>query len=282
MSMRTLTSVIVVAALAGAAFGQASFLPGGYSQDFNGMGTTGTTRPVGFTHWSPAAVSGANDVFNATTTNAAIGTAIAGFGLRNVPLALLNQTGTAAPGTQTVTASAAGYNAAFSSNTANRILGVINATGVAGTAIELALTNNSGAALTSLSLSYDWVALGTGNGQGGVTGPTLPGTESELPGFRVFVSLNGNAGPWTNVSALNFVPANPTAIGTVVNVAASNFALPGTWNTGSVLSVRWFKDNENLASPDPLYGIDNISVVPTPGAAALLALGMIGAGRRRR
>jgi hypothetical protein len=279
--MRTVISIVAVGALVGTAMGQASFGPTGYTQDFNSMGTSGTTRPLGFSHYF---VTGSNDTYNAASTNAAIATTLPSFTLRNRPLALLNQSGTASPSTQSATSTTAsyGYNAAFSSNAANRILGVAGASGVGGSAIELTLTNNSGAARTSVDFSYDWVALGTGPGQSGFTGNMLPGQESELPGFRVFVSLNGNAGPWTNVPALNFVPPVSTPIGTVTTVAGTSIALPATWNTGAVLSVRWFKDNEDRASPDPLYGIDNVRVIPTPGAAALLGLGVLAAGRRRR
>ena len=47
MSMRAVASMIVVAAGSAAALGQASFLPGGYAENFNSMGTASTTRATG-------------------------------------------------------------------------------------------------------------------------------------------------------------------------------------------------------------------------------------------
>jgi len=219
----------------------------------------------------------------AATTNAQIATALPGFTLRNQALVAFSQTGVTPPATQSSTSTTAGYgcNAAFSASTANRILGNAGATGVGATAIEPAMTNNSGAALTSLNFSYDFVALSEGTAQSGGASPFRAGNESELPGYRVFFSLLGSAGPWKNISGLNFAPVTQTLTGFTTTVSASSVAI-GSWTTGSTLTLRWFKDNENHSSPDPLYGTDNVSVVPTPGAIALLCLGGLAAGRRRR
>ncbi|MCU0688507.1 MAG: hypothetical protein MUE97_02020, partial [Phycisphaerales bacterium] len=73
-----------------------------------------------------------------------------------------------------------------------------------------------------------------------------------------------------------------TVIGTVIPRAVTSLPLASTWAPGSTLTIRWFDDNENLSSPDPLAGIDNISIIPTPGAAALLSLGGLALARRRR
>lgn len=56
------------------------------------------------------------------------------------------------------------------------------------------------------------------------------------------------------------------------------------WNPGEYLVLRWWDDND--ISNDHGLGIDDLSLTattaPAPGAAALLGLGMVVAGRRRR
>jgi uncharacterized protein (TIGR03382 family) len=285
MIVRTLSCVAAVAALAGSAFAQASFTATGYAENFNSLGTAGTTRPAGWSHWFAI---GDNLTFTAATTNAGIATGMPStdWTLRSIPLATFTQAGVTPPANQSSTSTATtatyGYNAALSSNTANRILGSAGVTGVAAAAMQLAVVNNSGVALNTLNISYDFVALSNGTAQGTGVNPFLNGNESELPGFRVFYSVNGNAGPWTNVAGLNVIPPTGTTVGTVINRSVTSLALASAWNPGSTLTIRWFDDNENLSSPDPLAGIDNISIVPTPGAAALLSLGGLALVRRRR
>lgn len=55
-----------------------------------------------------------------------------------------------------------------------------------------------------------------------------------------------------------------------------------TWANGDTLWVRWIERND--AGNDHGLAIDDVSfsAVPTPGALALGALGLLGAGRRRR
>jgi hypothetical protein len=279
MNMRASFVLAGLALSASLAAGQASFGLLGYTENFNGMGT-GTVRPTGYSHWF---VTGSNDLYNASTPLTTIGTSLAGFTQRSVPLNVYTQSGTTnPPSNQSATSGTTyGHNAAFSSNTSNRILGAAGATNVGGTAIQLSLTNNTANPINTLDFSYDFVALSRGTPQGGTAGTFPIGTESEIPGFRVFFSLNGSAGPWTNIAALNYnVPAN-SPIGFTSTVSAAGVAI-GNWAPGATLSLRWFKDNEDLSSPDPLYGIDNVSVIPAPGAAALMGLGLISAGRRRR
>jgi uncharacterized protein (TIGR03382 family) len=282
MIVRTLSCVVAVAALAGSAFAQASFTTTGYAENFNSLGTAGTTRPAGWSHWF---VTGGNLTFTAATTNANIATGMPStdWTLRNVPLATFAQAGITPPANQSSTSGTTyGYNAALASNTANRILASASVTTVGAAAMQLAVVNNSGTALNTLDIAYDFVALANGTAQGLGVNPFLNGNESELPGFRVFYSLNGNAGPWTNIASLNVIPPAGTAVGTVIPRSVTGLALASAWNPGSTLTIRWFDDNENLASPDPLAGIDNISIIPTPGAAALLGLGGLALVRRRR
>jgi hypothetical protein len=275
-----LATLSLSAMLTSLASAQASFGLNGYTENFDGM-LTGTARPTG---WAHGFLTGGNTTFNATSTNAAIASTLGTGTLRNVPLATYTQTGSSLPAaTQSSTSGTTyGYNAAFSSNSTNRIMGAAGATTVAASFIQLTLTNSTPANINSLSFAYDFVAIANGNSQGTSNNAFQTGNESELPGFRVFVSLNGNAGPWTNIPALNITPPANTPFGTVQNVTAANIALPSTWTPTSTLTIRWFKDNENLSSPDPLNGIDNISVVPTPSAAALLGLTSLVAASRRR
>lgn len=281
MNVRTITTLATLA-LAGTTLAQASFT-GSYTQDFDNI-AGGSTRPLGFSHWVGPASGGANTVYSASSTLATIAPTLSGFVANNNPLTVFNQNagGTLVAGNQSgTTAANFGYNVSFAANTNDRSLGFGTHSGVSGGAIDLALINNSGSPVSALDIAFAFEIAGRGTPQGGTSGAFAPGAETELPGSRVFVSLNGNAGPWTGVSSLSAIPANGAAVGSALNISAS-VVLPAAWNVGSTLTIRWFKDNENASSPDPLYAIDNVSIIPAPGTVALLVLGGLVAGRRRR
>ena len=260
MSMRT-TAVAVglLASLAGAA-SAVSLGPSGYSENFNSMGTTGTTPPADWTMWTFA---GSN-----TTWAASIPVAAMSAGTQVTPPAALGVF------TQNVTTPTLGstnnngLNLGFSTNTADRALGT-SPTTVAGTAIQLFLTNNTGAALNSITVSYD-IEIGS------------IWQNNELPGYRFFYTTAGVTGTWFAVASLDSVVTSANTVGSSVTVSATITFAGGPVADGSNIWLRWVDDNAAQTSPDQIYGIDNVSVIPTPGAAVLfLAAGVISARRRR-
>jgi hypothetical protein len=163
-----------------------------------------------------------------------------------------------------------GFNAALSvSATSDRVLATAPTT-VSGAALQLMLTNNTGAALSGLTLAYDTVRY------------SAVGTANELPGYQLFYSLNGSS--WTNVPGLNPTLANvPNAAG--VTSTTGGFAFFTAVSQGANFYLRWVDDNAVQTSPDQLIGLNNVSVAPVPLPAALplllSALGGLGVVTRR-
>lgn len=272
MAVRAMSVAGGLLALAGSVFGQASLGGGGYSESFDGMGPSGTTRPTGWSHWT---ILGGNTTFTASSTLASIAGALPTAAAQSGALSVLTQSGTN-PGAN----ANAGYNLGLATSPNDRALGVAP-TSVGAAIMQLALTNDTGAPLSALSVGYDFRVFSNGTPQGGAAGAFAAGSETELPGFRVFYSLGGDAGPWVNVAGLNLTPPNPVAVGASIASFAS-FPLASPLAAGGQIRLRWFKDNENAASPDPFYGIDNVRVVPAPGPAAAAVFGLLLASRRRR
>jgi MYXO-CTERM domain-containing protein len=257
---------IAVAGLAlGASAHAAIFIGNGYSENFDSMGTAGTTPPSGWT-----VRTGNSGTSNATWTNA---TGIPASGANSVATMIAAAT----PLTAITTPAAQnnnGFNAAASASTLSDRVLATSPTTVSGGALELLLTNSTIVDFTSLSLSYDIVRY------------NVASTANELPGYWLFYSLDAGT-TWTNVPALNPTLAGPTGVivpNTVGVTSVMNATV--TFSTpllaGANVLFRWVDDNATQTSPDQIIGLNNVSVTPTPGAASLLALGSLVSLRRRR
>lgn len=229
-----------------------------YSQSFDALASTGS------------GVAWAND------------STLTGWSLFAVPAITTYSTSTGSNG------STAGFFSFGSAGNSDRALGAVITNAFAGSggtvSTALALTNNSGSALTSFTVRYDgeqWRNNGNASAQSLVL---QYGFGSSFAGIT-----------WTNAgSAFNFTSPVTGASAAIVdgNVAGKVSNLGGTvttpWAAGSTLWLRWADLND--AGNDHLLAIDNVSLsvtaaVPEPSSYALLLAGLGAVGfiaRRRR
>jgi hypothetical protein len=209
---------------------------GSLTQNFDSMGSTGTTPPGTWTVWN-----GASTTSKTTWTTSIAASDVA---------AMVSAAGGLTSITTPSVTNNNGFNAAnLAGNAANRVL-VSSPTGVAGMAFQLLLTNGTGATIDALKISYDTLRY------------TAVGTANELPGYRLFFSLNGGT-TWTNASTLNpSITSVPNTTGTSIT-ALTTISLGSNWNAGSQLRLRWVDDNADQTSPDQIVGLDNVSIVAT-------------------
>lgn len=233
-----------------------------YTQDFNSMGTAGTTPPA---DWSVIAYTGGGSG-TWTSSIPASGSLSVGGGTTATSPVLTAATAF------TATSATKGYNYALTTSTADRALG-LSPTSVQGSALQLSVTNTTGSPLTTIYTGFQ------------IRRFTVGSSTNELPGYWFFYSLD-NGTSWTNVSALNStITTVPNTIGdTTVPLTAITLgsALP---NNSPVL-FRWVDDNAAQSSPDQIIGLDNLTIsstavpnqfpmaaltTPTAGASATLA-----------
>lgn len=259
---------------------QAVLGPGGYSENFDSMGAAGTTPPTG---WQVFQIAGGSSTWiNDTGSNSVAdvgaipnGTAVAG-GTASVGLVANDN-----PAANQVN----GYNATGATGVAAD-RGIATApTGIAGSAIELRITNNTGAALTSLSVSYDIRRYLAGADNAGRTpGAGIPEGSDELPGYWLLYSLDNGAN-YTAVNSLipvgagpSLNPIVPNTVG-ITSVVSAPILLGGPLNAGSNLFLRWVDDNAIDPSPDEIIGIDNVRLaIPEPTSLALSAIVLLAGG----
>jgi len=231
-------------------------VPVSFSENFDSMGTAGTSPPAGWSMWN------ANSGSNASWTDSI---AIPGTGTTSVATMVAAATPLTVNDAPSTTNNN-GYNAKGASST-DRVLAT-SPTSNAGTAIQWQVANTGTSTITSVRIGYDirrYAAVGTAN---------------ELPGYWLFYSLD-NGTTWTNVSALNPTLSGsgvqvPNTVG-VTTVAPTTFTLSGNWAPGATLKLRWVDDNAVATSPDQIIGLDNVTltsagaIVGTPPTVALTA-----------
>lgn len=242
--LRAIVTTSVLLALGASAQGQSTPLnPGGYSQNFDSMGTTGTTPPAGWSVWT---LPGSNGTWSSTIPASGVGG-----GTQVVPsgsLGIFNQNaGTPVNGS----ANNNGLNLGFTASPTDRALGS-SPTSVAGNALQLALQNQTGGAITELTIGY---AAKVGSAW----------QNNELPGYRVFVSTTGTAGPFVSVASLDSVVVSTDPTGSQL-VRSALVTLSTAVGSGSTVWIRFVDDNAAQTSPDQIFAIDNVSVIAAGGA----------------
>ncbi len=169
-----------------------------------------------------------------------------------------------------------------------RALGYLaaNAIGVAGAEsyIGLRLHNDTGASISGFSLSYSGEQWRDG-------GAATPNAQSLTFGYSTSATSVQDAS-FTSVAALNFT--SPVLVNTASGVAVdgnnagkvviSSVTVNGlTWAAGTDLWLRWADKNDS--GNDHGLAIDDLTftaVVPEPGSAALIGLGVLAFGLLRR
>lgn len=221
---------------------QVSFPAGGYTQNFNGMGT-GTAAPAGWSFFGN--LGGSNSTWTDSTAGGILttGTGAMSGGTSNGTL-IASTTFSSSSNTQ-------GFNFALPASTSDRALGTSPTSG-SGSVLQLSLTNNTGGALNGIQISYL------------IRRFSAPGA-NELPGYWLFYSVAG--GTWVNASALNPTAAGPGGVivpnstgVTSVGLTTVNFGT--AWASGANLRLRWVDDNAVATSPDQIYGLDDVSILP--------------------
>jgi hypothetical protein len=254
-------ALIVSSIVSASALGQASFGSGGYAENFDSMGTSGTVLPIGWKHFvtsfgnnntwiSSVPASGANSVASMAVSTAAT---------------ILTAT-TTPSGTNNN-----GFNAANtqpSVNVNDRVLAT-SPTTVAGA--KLQLSNDTGSALltgSQFSIAFDTVRY------------TSVSSANDLPGYWLFVSVDGIN--WANIGPNPNIATVPNTAG--ITSSTLSYTLSANWLSSSSIYFRWVDDNATQTSPDQIIGLNNVAInlVPTPGASALLLMGSLAVAKRRR
>ena len=270
---------------------QAATFTGSYSQNFDSMGT-GTALPTDWTTWTAA---GAHDTWATGITANGSSNSVQSMTSAGTSLVSAILDSAIVAGTKSANA----YNIAHAATPTDRVLST-SPTGNDGSALQLLLTNSTGAAVNSVAISYDIDKFYDGTKQSSISG-SFPAGE-ELPGYQLFYSVNGGA--WANVSALNpvssadgvhpYIPVGTiNATGTngpvdysVTSISNAVVTFGTAWGAGQTLQLRWVDDNAVNISNDQVIGLNNVSVaaVPEPETYAmfLAGLGLLGFAARRR
>ncbi|HEX3359142.1 MAG TPA: Ig-like domain-containing protein, partial [Tepidisphaeraceae bacterium] len=232
---------------------------GSYSQNFDGIGVSGTTLPAGF---GSMAIPGSTGTYTAAKPIDAAGIAAA---TNNTQTLTIWNAGSAV-----VSSGAHSYNVGCWDGTSDRALGS-DAASTGAQVFELSLVNNTGTTLYGITLSYDCKCLTNGTIQ---SGGTIPTEETELPGYCFFYSTTGtnSASYWTEVGVAGnaaLVDGVPTqnelclpnyTQGTTMSSGPVNITFATPLTNNGVMHLRWADDNNTGDNPDQMVAIDNISI----------------------
>jgi 3',5'-cyclic AMP phosphodiesterase CpdA len=253
------TMVCAGAILALSASAAPSSFTGSYSQNFDAIGSGGTTLPAGF---ASLAIPGSTGTFTAANPINVAGIAAA---TNNT------QTLTVWNAASAVVSSGAHlYNVGCWDGASDRALGSDPAS-TGAQVIELSLVNNTGTTLYGITLSYDCKCLTNGVIQ---SGGTIPTEQTELPGYCFFYSTTGtnSASYWTevgvagNAALVNGLPAqnglclpNYTQ-GTTMSSGPANITFATPLTNNGVMYLRWADDNNTGDNPDQMLAIDTLNI----------------------
>lgn len=256
---------------------------GSYTQNFDGLGISGTILPSGF---ASLAIPGSTGTYTAANPVNAAGIAAATNNSQTM--------GVWSAGSAVVSSGAHLYNVGCWDGRSDRALGS-DAASTAAQLIELSLINTTGTNLYGITVRYDCKCLTNGTIQ---TGGTFPTEESELPGYCFFYSTTGgsSASNWTevgvagNAALVNGVPTENALClpnytqGTTLSSGPVNISFASPLPNNGVMYLRWADDNNSGDNPDQMLAIDNVSVttynpyalqvsISSPAQNAALALG---------
>ncbi len=178
---------------------------------------------------------GSADIADAAGLDAAVGTNDA-----TVITTILGSTATTAPAISS--SSIARWNSALTAlQTVPTTAGYVS--------LMATLRNDTGANQSALTLSYD---LTENHATGGTNANAVV---EEVPGHRVYFSLNGAPGTWMVIPEISSVNTTGTRVGT---------ANLGSWPNGSPLYLLWADDNaaadrNNTNNEEGGYLIDNVT-----------------------
>lgn len=255
-------SAIALSTVALAGLASAANFTGTYSQDFNGLGATGSATLTGR---GPHALNG---VIGSANMDGWEGANFSGSST-NTEVRAQDGSLSGSAGRGVISFGPGG--------SSDRALGTL-ATSNQISSFGLVLTNTTSTTFQDLRVAYtgeQWRA-----GEAG-----LLNTLAFAYGFGA--DLNAAT---TGFGALTFTTPNLTGgeIGINGNLASNQSVIDATitginWAPGATLVLRW--NGGDLTGQDNGLAIDNLSItgiVPAPGSLALLALGGLVGGRRRR
>ncbi|MBL9001321.1 MAG: PEP-CTERM sorting domain-containing protein [Phycisphaerae bacterium] len=258
--MRTFVYGLVVGALAGTSVAQVNFT-GVYAQDFNGLAQSGSTVLTGRGPHSLLGVLGSTGVEGWEGANPSGTSGNTEVRAHNGGLAGSSGRGVVFFGTD---------------GSSDRALGALPTSNQV-SSFGVLLTNNSTDTFTGVDISYfgeQWRAGGA----------DIPNLLSFFYGFGPSIDAATTA-----FTALDFAAPNLSGGELAIdgNAAGNRQFISATiadlaWAPGTTLALRW--NIADLPGQDNGLGIDDFRIVgiPGPGSLALLGLGMIGCGRRRR
>ncbi len=234
-----------------------------YVQDFDVMGSAGTTLPSG---WF------AGYLGTESSVNRAVMTPYAGNGSNITAMPVVVSDGSALPTPNVGTVFNLG-----TAGSSDRALGNYPRTTPSGDQImQVAIQNNTGGSLAAIQMNYF-----------GEQWRQSQGTSSSGPEMlRVLASTTSSTDGFTYFPSLDFVAPRQTTADAPVggldgNLAANRVFVSGTITfptavpNGGTFYVRWHDWNDNGTS-DHFLAIDNVQIaaVPEPGTLSMLVLGL--------